>query len=109
MHNAGLILGVTSASDSAPSCSPDSDEAWAYFHQVYVLAFKRGLAPALACTGLKHVVAVSAVGCNATQASCGIRSALCAPHAAPPVSVWQRALACWPGAPSHFRAAGAAP
>ena len=36
---------------------------------MYVKAFKRGLAKALGCSGLRHVIGISSPGCNCTQAS----------------------------------------
>lgn len=53
-----------------------------YYHDVYVLGFRRGLAGALACRGLRHVVAISAQGCNTTMvclALAGTCQLLCEP------------------------------
>lgn len=71
VHNAGLLAGVTSQSEAAPEVRGEEDweAAYVYYHQVYSIAFKRGLSLALQhCTGLRHVVAISAQGCNSTSA-----------------------------------------
>lgn len=69
VHNAGLYVGITTAmSPQMPDPAGDDFEArWDYYQRVYPRAFKRGLLAALACEGLRHVVAISSPGCNATQ------------------------------------------
>lgn len=70
VHNAGLFLGVTTdPSEMQPNArDADFDQKWDYYQKVYPQAFKRGLLLALNCTGLKHVLAISGPGCNATSA-----------------------------------------
>ncbi|WP_045116219.1 SDR family NAD(P)-dependent oxidoreductase [Plesiocystis pacifica] len=69
VHNAGLYVGVTTPStEGQPNpMDPDFEKVWEYYQLVYPRAFKRGLNAALACEGLRHVVAISSPGCNATQ------------------------------------------
>ncbi|KAL4443684.1 hypothetical protein ABPG75_011421 [Micractinium tetrahymenae] len=70
VHNAGLYIGVTSVLDAQPapmgSADDDWEAHWAYYHATYVMAFKRLLERAQRCEGLRHVVATSAQGCNAS-------------------------------------------
>lgn len=68
VHNAGLFLGITS---DPSEVQPDAfvaefDQKWDYYQKVYPQAFKRGLLLAQKCNGLKHVLAISSPGCNAT-------------------------------------------
>lgn len=71
VHNAGLYIGVTSVSEAQPAPMGSTDDVWeahwAYYHATYVMAFKRLLERAQKCEGLRHVVAISAQGCNATR------------------------------------------
>ncbi len=68
IHSAGLYVGITTAvSDQMPAHSDDFEPLWEYYQRVYPRAFKRGLEAALAREGLRHVVAISSPGCNATQ------------------------------------------
>lgn len=69
VHSAGLYVGITTAmSERAPNPMAEDFEAlWNYYQDVYPRAFKRGLLAALACEGLRHVVAISSPGCNANQ------------------------------------------
>ena len=68
VHNAGLFLGVTSdPSELQPNAlHAEFDQKWDYYQKVYPQAFKRGLLLAQKCNGLKHVLAISSPGCNAT-------------------------------------------
>lgn len=69
VHNAGLYVGLTSApGPTTPNpMGGDFEAVWEYYQRVYPRAFKRGLQAALECEGLRHVVAISSPGCNATQ------------------------------------------
>lgn len=67
VHNAGLYLGITTeSSEIQPTSDAAFDQTWDYYQKVYPQAFKRGLLLAQECKGLKHVLAISSPGCNAT-------------------------------------------
>lgn len=67
VHNAGLYLGITTEmSDHQPPADAEFDQTWDYYQKVYPQAFKRGILAAQKCKGLKHVLAISSPGCNAT-------------------------------------------
>lgn len=68
VHNAGLSLGITTGSSEVqPALDARFEETWDYYQKVYPQAFKRGLLLAQQCNGLKHVLAISSPGCNATS------------------------------------------
>jgi len=68
VHNAGLYVGITTEkTDLQPTADADFDQTWDYYQKVYPQAFKRGIMFALNCKGLKHVLAISSPGCNATS------------------------------------------
>ena len=68
IHNAGLYIGITTnLNDAQPTDDADFDKTWDYYQKVYPQAFKRGLLLAQKCDGLKHVLAISSLGCNATM------------------------------------------
>ena len=68
VHNAGLYIGITTATtDLQPKLSDSFDAIFDYYQNVYPRAFKRGLEMAQKCTGLRHVVAISSPGCNCNQ------------------------------------------
>lgn len=48
-------------------CACRVAERYEYYWRVYTLAFQLGVQLALSCRGLRHIVGVSAPGCNATQ------------------------------------------
>ena len=67
VHSAGLSLGITTdSSEMQPASDAGFEQTWDYYQKVYPQAFKRGLLLAQKCTGLKHVLAISSPGCNAT-------------------------------------------
>lgn len=68
VHNAGLSLGITTdSSEVQPTSDARFEQTWDYYQKVYPQAFKRGLLLAQECSGLKHVLAISSPGCNATS------------------------------------------
>lgn len=68
VHNAGLYIGVTTESGKlSPAADAEFDHVWDYYQKVYPQAFKRGVMLAQKCKGLKHILAISSPGCNATQ------------------------------------------
>ena len=69
VHSAGLYVGVTTgaSAEQPPPFGEDFEPVWDYYQRVYPRAFKRGLDAALACKGLRHVVAISSPGCNLSQ------------------------------------------
>lgn len=67
VHNAGLAVGITTdCTKLQPAQDAEFDQTWDYYQKVYPQAFKRGLLLARKCNGLKHVLAISSPGCNAT-------------------------------------------
>ena len=51
-----------------------------YYFRVYTLCFQLGLKLAMQCTGLQHIIGVSAPGCNLSQSprlSCECTPRLC--------------------------------
>lgn len=68
VHNAGLFVGITTdSSEMQPTSDAEFDQTWDYYQKVCPQAFKRGLLLAQKCNGLKHVLAISSPGCNATS------------------------------------------
>ena len=65
VHNAGLYLGVTTAvTETQPTEEDTFEQKFDYYQKVYPQAFRRGLLLAQKCTGLKHVITISAPGCS---------------------------------------------
>ena len=68
VHNAGLNVEVTTESSKlSPAADAEFDHVWDYYQRMYPQAFKRGVMFAQNCKGLKHVLAISSPGCNATR------------------------------------------
>ncbi|KAK9901679.1 hypothetical protein WJX75_008058 [Coccomyxa subellipsoidea] len=84
VHNAGLLAGFSSMSEyeRAPTLERTSNQKllnpldaelssvennFEYYWRVYTLCFQLGLKQAMKCEGLRHVVGISAPGCNLSQ------------------------------------------
>ena len=48
-------------------CLRRMEENFEYYFRVYTLCFQLGLKLAMQCTGLQHIIGVSAPGCNLSQ------------------------------------------
>ncbi|BDA42250.1 probable diacetyl reductase [(S)-acetoin forming] [Coccomyxa sp. Obi] len=84
VHNAGLLAGFSSMSEfeGAPTLERTDTEKllnpldaeldsveknFEYYWRVYTLCFQLGLKQAMECEGLRHVIGISAPGCNLSQ------------------------------------------
>lgn len=58
-HLQNLIL-------STALCCASMEERFTYYFRVYTLAFQLGMKLAVRCEGFRHIIAISAPGCNIT-------------------------------------------
>lgn len=63
--SAGLSISVTSTSQRGDAAAlGGNDEVYNYYQAVYTQCFRRLVEGALACRGLRNVIALSSPGCN---------------------------------------------